>query len=130
MASDAVQETFIELYINSKKIKSYEKLNSWLVVVLINKCNKIMRKLYKPEISYESLEEKRQLYEEDLELKKVIENINFPNIIDFLNVEERTIITMYFLEEYKIKEIAEILNLNVNTVKSKISRIKEKIEKS
>ena len=89
-----------------------------------------MRKLYKPEISYESLEEKRQLYEEDLELKKVIENINFPNIIDFLNVEERTIITMYFLEEYKIKEIAEILNLNVNTVKSKISRIKEKIEKS
>ncbi len=129
LASDAVQETFIELYINSKKIKSCEKLNSWLVVVLINKCNKIMRRSYKPDVSYDLLEEKKPLYQEDLELQKVIGNIDFLNIIDFLSVEERTIITMYFLEEYKIKEIAEVLNLNINTVKSKILRIKEKIEK-
>ena len=104
-------------------------MNSWLVVVLINKCNKIMRRSYKPDVSYDLLEEKKPLYQEDLELQKVIGNIDFLNIIDFLSVEERTIITMYFLEEYKIKEIAEVLNLNINTVKSKILRIKEKIEK-
>lgn len=46
MAKDAVQETFISLYVNAKKIKDYKKLKSWLVIVLINNCNKLMRDFY------------------------------------------------------------------------------------
>lgn len=34
---------------------------------------------------------------------------------------------MFFLEDYKITEISEILNTNIGTIKSKISRIKDKI---
>ena len=41
---DAVQETFITLYLNINKIKNYDKLKSWLAVVLMNNCNKINKK--------------------------------------------------------------------------------------
>lgn len=56
MAKAAVQETFISLYVNARKIKNYKKLKSWLVIVLINNCNKIMRDFYKKGIKSEPLE--------------------------------------------------------------------------
>lgn len=129
MAKDAVQETFISLYVNARKIKNYKKLKSWLVIVLINNCNKIMRDFYKKGIKSEPLEKNMNLYEDNVEFKHLLDNINFFNIIDFLDIDERTIITMYFLEDYKITEISEILNTNIGTIKSKISRIKDKIRK-
>lgn len=129
MAKAAVQETFISLYVNARKIKNYKKLKSWLVIVLINNCNKIMRDFYKKGIKSEPLEKNMKLYEDNVEFKYLLDNINFFNIIDFLDIDERTIITMYFLEDYKITEISEILNINIGTIKSKISRIKDKIRK-
>ena len=129
MAKDVVQETFISLYVNENKIKNYDKLKSWLVIVLINNCNKIMRKYYIKDMKYESLEKNMNLCEDNIELKKIVDNMNFFNIIDFLDIDERTIITMYFMEEYTLKEISEILKINIGTIKSKISRIKEKIRK-
>ena len=127
MAKAAVQETFISLYVNARKIKNYKKLKSWLVIVLINNCNKIMRDFYKKGIKSEPLEKNTNLYEDNVEFKYLLDNINFFNIIDFLDIDERTIITMFFLEDYKITEISEILNTNIGTIKSKISRIKDKI---
>lgn len=59
MAKAAVQETFISLYVNARKIKNYKKLKSWLVIVLINNCNKIMRDFYKKGIKSEPLEKIR-----------------------------------------------------------------------
>ena len=53
LAYDAVQETFITLYLNAKKIKDYNKLKSWLVVVLMNNCTKINKKKEYSEISFE-----------------------------------------------------------------------------
>ena len=44
LAQDVVQETFITLYLNINKIKDYDKLKSWLAVVLMNKCKAINKK--------------------------------------------------------------------------------------
>ena len=55
LASDAVQETFVALYLNMHKIKKSEKLKSWMTKTLINKCNDIIRKnkIYSFNIEYE-----------------------------------------------------------------------------
>lgn len=127
LAYDAVQETFTSLYINVKKIREYKNLKSWLVIVLINNCNSIMRKEKILEISYELSGLEEYLCTDNFEFKKIIDDINFFDIIDFLNMEERTIVAMYFSNDYTIKEISDILNINVGTLKSKMSRIKGKI---
>ena len=56
-------------------------------------------------------------------------HIDIFRIINLLNVEERTIIIMFYSKKYTIKEISKILNINENTIKTKISRIKIKLKK-
>ena len=50
------------------------------------------------------------------------------DILKYLNDEEKMIITLYYLEDYKSKEIAWLLDMNENTVKTKISRAKNKLK--
>lgn len=42
--NEAVQETIIEAFKSIKKVKKSEYFKTWLIRVLINKCNKIYKK--------------------------------------------------------------------------------------
>ena len=44
-----------------------------------------------------------------------------------LKYEERMILTLFYLEDYSIKEISKVMKLNENTVKTKLKRGKDKI---
>ena len=45
-----------------------------------------------------------------------------------LPLKYRTIIYLYYYENYKIEEIAKILNTNSNTIKTRLSRAREKLK--
>ena len=45
-----------------------------------------------------------------------------------LNYDERIAITLYYMEGYTNREISKILNTSVGTIKSRISRAKQKIK--
>ena len=128
LAEDALQETFISLYLNINKIKDEKKLKAWLTKTLINKCNDIMRKnkIYSFKCDYNILE--NNLYSNN-QYDDLNNHIDIFRIINLLNVEERTIIIMFYSKKYTIKEISKILNINENTIKTKISRIKIKLKK-
>ena len=57
------------------------------------------------------------------------EKLNFQDLIKHLNSEEQLILTLYYYSRYTTKEISRIIKIKENTVKSKISRAKEKIYK-
>ncbi len=128
LAKDAVQETFFSLFLNSKQIKSGEKLKSWLTIVLINQCNDIAKKNKIVQVSFEQNDFENFTYSED-DFKKLIDKIDFDNNISSLNIVERTIIAMYYAGNYSLKEISEILKISNGTIKSKISRAKDKLRK-
>ena len=123
---DAMQDTIMYAYINIKKLKEVEKFNAWIVKILINSCNKIYNQKKINILSYSEFDENKFKYESDLiDLEN---NMNFFNIIDFLDVQEKTLITMYYLDEYTTKEISEILDINESTLRSKLSSIRNKIK--
>ena len=123
---DAMQDTIMYAYINIKKLKEVEKFNAWIVKILINSCNKIYNQKKINIFSYSEFDENKFKYESDLiDLEN---NMNFFNIIDFLDVQEKTLITMYYLDEYTTKEISEILDINESTLRSKLSSIRNKIK--
>lgn len=126
LADDAVQETFICLFQNAKKIKDVSKFKSWITIILINKCNKLMKQNKIIEVSYDE-ENFENILQSDDEYANITNELDFFNYINFLNIEERTIISMFYSENYTTKEIAEILHLSENTIKSKILRAKNKI---
>ena len=61
--------------------------------------------------------------------QEVESNIDFDLLIQHLNYKERLIFTLYYRNKYTPTEISNILNINVNTIKSRISRAKQKIQK-
>ena len=42
---DAVQETIIEAFYSLKKLRKIEYFKTWIIRILINKCNRIYKKL-------------------------------------------------------------------------------------
>lgn len=123
---DAMQDAIMYAYINIKKLKEVEKFNAWIVKILINSCNKIYNQKKINILSYSEFDENKFKYESDfIDLEN---NMNFFNIIDFLDVQEKTLITMYYLDEYTTKEISDILDINESTLRSKLSSIRNKIK--
>ena len=120
---DAVQETMIETFKSIKKLRKQESYKKWIIKILINKCNHIYKKNKDRNISFENVEVKT-LYQNKYEQ---LEELDFYSILNGLKYEERMILTLFYLEDYSIKEISKVMKLNENTVKTKLKRGKEKI---
>ena len=126
-AKDAVQETLIKVYTKINQLRSMENAMSWATKILINECNNILKKRKKVEFSYDDLEMEKYL--KDDEYIEIENDYNFFELIEHLTIEERTILSMYYSEDYTTKEISKILRVNENTIRTKIKRAKLKIKK-
>ena len=126
LATEVLQETFVALYLKMHKLKKSEKLKSWMTKTLINKCNDIIRKnkIYSFNIEYENYEK----YSASDEYENINKKIDILKFIETLNIQDKTIIVMYYSNNYTSKEISDILKINENTIKTKISRIKLKLK--
>lgn len=121
--NEAIQETIISGYHNFQQLKDKSKLKSWIIKILINKCNYLYHKSKYKIVPFEEV----QIYisnEQENNLK-----IDMERAINTLKYKERLIIVLRYYEMYSIKEIADLLKLNENTVKTKIRRSLEKIGK-
>lgn len=123
--ADAIQETILKCYQNIHKLRDIKLFKTWTIRILINECNKIYRKKEKYKISIEDNEiEKYIKLEENYD-----ENIEFSILIRKLETEEKLILTLYYYSGYTTKEISQILRKNENTIRSKMSRAKDKLKK-
>ena len=119
--NDAIQETIISAYESIGKLFNTDKIKSWLITILINKCNHIYKQKQKNNfISYENINAERYVSS----LDKNDSDLEFNNLINLLNDDEKTIIVLYYAEGYKTKEIAKILKMKESTVRNKILRAK------
>ena len=127
--NDAIQETMINAYKHLKKLKDNSNFKSWVIRILINECNKIYKKKSKKIRLFDKITNEQDTNIIDNSINLIDCKIDFELLIDKLNYEEKLIITLYYNNRYSCNEIANILNKNVNTVKSKLIRAKEKVKK-
>jgi RNA polymerase sigma-70 factor (ECF subfamily) len=125
---DAIQETMIIAYKKIKKLKDNFKFKTWIIKILINECNLIYKKRKRQNNVYERMENNNILKDEDNIIHNINSMLDFELLINKLNYEERLIITLFYNSQYSCSEISEILNMNINTVKSKLKRAKDKIK--
>lgn len=128
--SDAIQETMINAYKHLRKLKDNTNFKSWIIKILINECNKIYKKKSKKEKLFEKIIIEKNLSAIDNSITSINSKLDFELLIEKLNYEEKLIVTLYYNSKYSCNEIAEILHMNINTVKSKLTRAKEKVKKS
>lgn len=117
-AEDILQEVCLVLM--TRKIPGQEDhLKRWLIRVTINKCRDLSRSFWRR--NRESLDDYTHL-----EAEKPPE---IPEELQELPKNYRNIIYLYYFEEYTVSEIAEILRMNVNTVKSGLRRARDQLKK-
>ena len=129
-AEDAVQETLFEVYKNISKLKEYDKFNSWITKILINKCNTLFNKS-KNDISIDSNDLDLYYYNPNNitnNIDLIDDKLDFFSLLKFLEIEDRTLLAMFYSDEYSSKEISSILNINESTIRSKIKRAREKLK--
>lgn len=124
-AEDAVQDAFIRLYHSRKDFESEEHIKAWLLRVTINAAKSTKRLFWN---------RMRSSYEEYMDSLAFEEESDKGLMDEVLKLPEkyRIVIHLFYFEEYKVKEIAEILNTSENTVKTRLLNgrriLKDKLE--
>lgn len=125
--NEAVQNTVVKAFINIKKLNNSKYFKTWIIRILINECNNIYK--FKNETIFEEYNETNISEISKDYINDLIENIDFFELMQNLNLEERTIITLFYSEDLPIKEISKILEIPKSTVTTKLSRARNKLKK-
>lgn len=124
---EAVQETIVKSYCSLKKLKNGKYFKTWIIKILINECNDIYNKTKKN--NFEEYDENTIQTESTNELNTKVDNLDFFILIDSLNYTERIVLTLFYLEEFSTKEIAKILKEPEATIRTRLSRARNKLKK-
>ncbi|XLP20135.1 RNA polymerase sigma factor [Bacillus toyonensis] len=117
---DAIQTTILKAYENIKKLKKEEFFQTWLIRILINECNNII-KSYKKLIIIEDHDSSIVAFDR-------YEDIDLCNAIQSLTEELRAVTVLYYYEDMNQESIASLLEIPKGTVKSRLSRARELLE--
>lgn len=135
-AADATQDAFVSAY---KAINRYKTGNfkAWLLRIVNNKCLDALRKQKRhPEPSIDEITEENEspsflrdvsdLPEDEAERSELMGAIQA--CLQGLPDPQRSAVVLCDVEGYDYAEIAEILNVSLGTVKSRLNRARRKLQ--
>ena len=118
--ADALQNTILSCYENIQGLREVKYFKTWLMRILINECKDIFRQK-----------------NHDTELDNFAEGVHceeldlceWKQLLLCLDEESRKIVELYYFDEFSVKEISALLEMNSNTVSTKLSRARAKLKK-
>jgi RNA polymerase sigma-70 factor, ECF subfamily len=126
MAEDVAQEVFLELYQNLKVIESEKHLSYWLRRVAVNRCiDQGRRKNTRRETELESVPEPAS---QDGDSDPLLSR-RLWQTLSSLPEKQRMMVILRYQEDLGPAEIADVLKMPVNTVKSSLHRTLEELRK-
>ena len=114
---DAVQETVVRAWMKVDSLKKKEYFETWLTRILINVCYDMLR-ARKNVVPLEEIAEQPAPEGTDRELHGAIQR---------LGRDLRLVVVLHYMEGYKLREIAEILDIPIGTVKTRLMRAKREL---
>lgn len=119
-ALEVIHETVYRAFLNIEKLKKAKFFNTWITRILINVSIDFLKKKGKSEI----LDESTPIIKEKSEVSTE-EKLDLYNAIDLLNDNYKTVIIMMYFNDMKIKDIAKVMEIPENTVKTYLRRAKQ-----
>lgn len=124
LAKEAVQETFIRVFRNLYKFDTTKPFNPWFYRILTNECNRIMKKEGKVIfIDRDKMENDEKLSEQKDEAAEDLHEA-IQNLDDMYRIP----LVLKYLNGFSEAEIADTLDLNLNTVKTRLFKAREKLK--
>lgn len=118
-AEDAIQETYIKYFQKAPLFDSKEHQKAWLIRVATNKCRDMLRfRVRHPQI-------------DDEDISKFIPDSSDSGILEALTMvpeKFRLVLTLYYIEEYRIEDIANIIGRSSSAVKMRLQKGRKLLE--
>ena len=128
-AGDLVQQTFYRWATKGGQLRDRSKVKSWLFTTLYREFLGQRRHEDKfPQVEI-STEDGRELAAESPSPDKHLDGAGVMSALQRLDETYRAPLALFYLEEHSYREIAEILEIPIGTVMSRISRGKELLRK-
>src|ERR1700748_1259925 len=134
---DIAQQVFVKAYFALKRFDQRAAFSTWLYKITVNECWDLLRKRKVRPLVYESdlsEEQARQFgapeersaptpdVSDTLEARQKVERL-----LECLDERDRMMLILKEVEGFAVEEIAEILDLNANTVKVRLFRARRRI---
>ncbi|MGE7763445.1 RNA polymerase sigma factor SigW [Peribacillus sp. NPDC097895] len=138
-AEDLAQEAFVRAFVNIRSFNIQMKFSTWLYRIATNLCIDRLRKK-KPDYYLDAdvagtdgLNLYSQIASDMAKPEEEVESLELQETIqaEIMKLPEkyRSVIVLKYIEELSLKEISEILDLPVGTVKTRIHRGREALRK-
>lgn len=123
LSDDLAQDTFIKAYIHIASFKNLSNFSTWLYRIAYN-------------VFYDYIRNRKDIADLDTNLtddpcctpsEDVTRQMDIYQALNTLKEMERTCITLFYLEDQSIEKIASITGCPTGTVKSHLSRGKDKM---
>lgn len=120
-AEDAVQETLIKYLQKAPEFENAEHEKAWLITVATNKCRDIIRfKNRHPVVNID-------------EINEFTKDASDSGILDALMTlpdKYRTVLVLYYVEEYRIEDIARVIGKTTSAVKMRLQKGRRLLRKA
>lgn len=119
--ADAIQEAIVKAFSGIQTLRKDSYAKTWLVRIVINECYAILRR------------EKRLVPIDDfVENEMAQEQADYSELyeaISRLPEEIRLTVTLYYIEGYSVREIADLLKTTESAIKNRLMRARTKIKR-
>ncbi len=116
--ADAVQASILACYEKLDTLRQPQYFKTWLIRIVINKCKDILRQNRELHLMEEM--------PETATVDTVQADLEFMELLQEIDEKYRTILVLYYAEGFNTREIAELLELNERTVKTRLIRARER----
>jgi len=125
-AEEASQDAFIKAYHHLAGFNRQSKFSTWLYRIAFNTAISYKRKhRYK----FQSIENTVIEYHQEAEgmLEKTDRQRYLNLAMSKLNEADRTALTLFYMQEFSLEEISEIMSMQANTIKVRIHRARQRV---
>lgn len=125
-AEEATQDAFIKAFHHLKDFNQQSKFSTWLYRIAFNTAISYKRKNRQ---QFQSIENTIVEYHEEADwmLEKKDKKKYLDLALSKLNASDRTALSLFYLQEFSLEEIADITGMQANTAKVRIHRARQRL---
>ena len=128
-SEDVVQDTFVKVYLHCKELKNDSGFKAWMMQILVRTAYKAGKRKGR-ELPDEEVIDKADTRTERSSLEQVLvkeESRMLSEAIHRLPMKQRTVVILFYYQEYSVSEIAHMLDSREGTVKSRLHVARERL---
>jgi RNA polymerase sigma-70 factor, ECF subfamily len=134
---DIAQQVFVKAFFSLKRFDQRAAFSTWLYKITVNECWDVLRKRKSRPLLYET-----ELSEDQARQYKASEDIHSPvadvsdrmasrqyleSLLQFVDERDRMMLMLKEVQGFSVEEIAEMMEVNGNTVKVRLFRARKRI---